>query len=168
MFCSVDSLSRCCARWAAAPGVFLLGLSGLASEREQNLRYLKELPWLDIPITYRNGALGVLAIEKGAKNRVYSAMTELHKNAQKPDLYYGYNKTYESKDEGGEQFPAQARPPRSIPDVFGYVSHLVSLRLLAPGNGSRRRAWSGNVPETRDHLRVFAAASGRNCPPCGW
>ena len=31
----------------------------------------------------------IIAIEKGAKkNRVYSANTELHKNAQKSDLYF--------------------------------------------------------------------------------
>ena len=51
----------------------------------------------------------IIAIEKGAKNRVYSAITELHKNAQKNDLYYGFNKSYESKDEGGEQFPPEQK-----------------------------------------------------------
>lgn len=51
----------------------------------------------------------VIAIEKGAKNRLYSAITELHKNAQKPDLYYGFSKTYESKEEGGEQFPPEQK-----------------------------------------------------------
>lgn len=51
----------------------------------------------------------IIAIEKGAKNRVYSTITELHKNAQKADLYYGFNKTYESKEEGGEQFPPEQK-----------------------------------------------------------
>jgi hypothetical protein len=49
-----------------APGVFLFGLSGQASEREKNLRTLKEFPWIGIPISYRNGASGVLTFEKGA------------------------------------------------------------------------------------------------------
>jgi hypothetical protein len=48
-----------------APGVFLFGLSGQANEREQNLRNLKEFPWIGIPVTYRNGASGVLTFEKG-------------------------------------------------------------------------------------------------------
>ncbi len=51
----------------------------------------------------------VIAIEKGAKNRLYAAITELHKNAQKPDLYYGFNKSYEPKEEGGEQFPPEQK-----------------------------------------------------------
>lgn len=50
-----------------------------------------------------------IAIEKGAKNRVYSAITELHKNAQKPELYYGFSKTYEPKEEGSEQFPPETK-----------------------------------------------------------
>ena len=49
-----------------APGVFYIGLSGQTSDREQNLRFLKEETWFDVPLTYRNGASGVLAIEKGA------------------------------------------------------------------------------------------------------
>jgi hypothetical protein len=48
-----------------APGVFLFGLSGEARDREQNLRYLKEETWFDIPLTYRNGASSVLGVEKG-------------------------------------------------------------------------------------------------------
>ena len=56
-----------------APGVFLFGLGGLDSERERNLSNLKEQPWIDIPLTYRNGARGLLAVEKGeAGNRVIS------------------------------------------------------------------------------------------------
>lgn len=51
----------------------------------------------------------VIAIEKGAKNRLYSAITELHKNAQKSDLYYGFSKAYEPKEEGGEQFPPEQK-----------------------------------------------------------
>jgi hypothetical protein len=49
-----------------APGVFYIGLSGQASDREQNLRFLTEDTWFDIPLTYRNGATGVLGIEKGS------------------------------------------------------------------------------------------------------
>ncbi len=48
------------------PGLFLFGLSGQAKDREQNERFLKELTWFDIPLVYRNGFTGVLAVEKGA------------------------------------------------------------------------------------------------------
>jgi hypothetical protein len=48
------------------PGVFLFGLSGEATARERNLRSLQDLPWIGIPIAYRNGVNGLLVIEKGA------------------------------------------------------------------------------------------------------
>jgi hypothetical protein len=67
----------------------------------------------------------VIAIEKGAKNRIYSAITELHKNSQKPDLYYGFNKSYESKEEGGEQFPPeQKKVVMRSEDVLGEARKL--------------------------------------------
>jgi hypothetical protein len=48
------------------PGVFLFGLSGEATARERNLRNLQDLPWIGIPIGYRNGVAGLLVVEKGA------------------------------------------------------------------------------------------------------
>jgi hypothetical protein len=51
---------------SVTPGVFLFGLSGDAAARETNLRSLKDLGWLAIPIVYRNGASGLLVVEKGA------------------------------------------------------------------------------------------------------
>jgi hypothetical protein len=51
---------------SVTPGVFLFGLSGDATARERNLRSLKDLGWLAIPIVYRNGTSGLLAVEKGA------------------------------------------------------------------------------------------------------
>ena len=69
-----------------APGVFLFGLSGQASDRELNLRYLAEETWFDIPLTYRNGASGVLAIEKGAdgEQAVNEAVGEWRRVAAAP------------------------------------------------------------------------------------
>jgi hypothetical protein len=48
------------------PGVFLFGLSGNPEDIEKNLRNMKELGWLGIPLAYSNGANGVLVVEKGA------------------------------------------------------------------------------------------------------
>ena len=50
---------------SVTPGVFLFGLSGEASAREKNLRSLQELGWMGIPLAYRNGASGLLVVEKG-------------------------------------------------------------------------------------------------------
>jgi hypothetical protein len=49
-----------------APGVFLFGLSAAEGEREANLRFLRELTWMEIPLVYQNGSQALLAIEKGA------------------------------------------------------------------------------------------------------
>jgi hypothetical protein len=49
-----------------APGLFFYGLAGPENERVQNLRNFKELPWLAVPLTYRNGVAGIVLIEKGA------------------------------------------------------------------------------------------------------
>lgn len=51
----------------------------------------------------------IVAIEKGIKSRVYSKITELHKESQKTDLYTGFQKTYRKKDEEGEEFPPESR-----------------------------------------------------------
>lgn len=46
-------------------GYFLIGLSAISADREQNVVLLRDRPWLDLPIVYRNGRRAVLAIEKG-------------------------------------------------------------------------------------------------------
>lgn len=48
------------------PGFFLIGLSAIDADREQNLTLLRERGWLDLPFVYNNGRRAVLVIEKGA------------------------------------------------------------------------------------------------------
>jgi hypothetical protein len=52
---------------SVTPGVFLYGLSSQETERDRNLQNLKDMAWLGIPITYRNGASGVLTFAKGTE-----------------------------------------------------------------------------------------------------
>lgn len=47
------------------PGFFLIGLSAIEADREQNLSLLRERGWLDVPFVYNNGRRAVLVIEKG-------------------------------------------------------------------------------------------------------
>ena len=49
----------------------------------------------------------IVAIEKGIKSRVYSNISHLHKLNQKPELFNGFTKTYNPKDEEGETFPTE-------------------------------------------------------------
>lgn len=47
------------------PGFFLVGLSNIDADREQNLSLLRERGWLDVPFVYNNGRRAVLVIERG-------------------------------------------------------------------------------------------------------
>jgi hypothetical protein len=47
------------------PGFFMVGLSAIDADREQNLSLLRERGWLDIPFVYNNGRRSVLVVEKG-------------------------------------------------------------------------------------------------------
>ena len=51
----------------------------------------------------------IIAIEKGVKARVYGELTELHKAVQKPELFNGFSKTYQKKDDDGEDLPAEKK-----------------------------------------------------------
>jgi hypothetical protein len=47
------------------PGFFLIGLSAIDADKEQNLSLLRERGWLDVPFVYNNGRRAVLVLEKG-------------------------------------------------------------------------------------------------------
>ena len=59
-----------------------LGHAAKLRDREQNLRKLVDLPWIGIPLVYRNGAAGVLTFEKGDEgNKVFNKALNLWANA---------------------------------------------------------------------------------------
>ncbi len=67
----------------------------------------------------------IIAVEKGIKSRVYGDITELHKVIQKPDLFNGFHKTYQPKDEDGEKLPAERkRVQYAVVDVLRSVTRL--------------------------------------------
>jgi hypothetical protein len=46
-------------------GFFLIGLSAIDTNVQQNMQLLKERPWFGIPIVYNNGERAILKLEKG-------------------------------------------------------------------------------------------------------
>ena len=46
-------------------GYFLIGLSALGPNRENNIVLLRDRPWIDVTFLYRNGRRAVLAVSKG-------------------------------------------------------------------------------------------------------
>jgi hypothetical protein len=51
----------------------------------------------------------VIAVEKGIKSRVHAAMGDIYKSVQKPELFNGFVKTYEKKNEEGEDLPSEKK-----------------------------------------------------------
>ncbi|HEY4355974.1 MAG TPA: hypothetical protein VGN16_09520 [Acidobacteriaceae bacterium] len=51
----------------------------------------------------------ILAVEKGIKSRVYGQITEINKIVQKAELFNGFSKTYEAKDDADEKLPAESK-----------------------------------------------------------
>lgn len=49
----------------------------------------------------------LLAIEKGVKSEVYGEITKLHQLAQKPELFEGMTRVFESTDADGEKLPPE-------------------------------------------------------------
>lgn len=49
----------------------------------------------------------IIAIEKGVKSTAFQELTEAHHQLQKPTLLSGISRTYQPRDEEGEQFPPE-------------------------------------------------------------
>jgi hypothetical protein len=50
----------------------------------------------------------IIAVEKGVKSRSLQELTEAHRDVQKPALLSGIARTYQPKDEEGEQLPPES------------------------------------------------------------
>jgi hypothetical protein len=50
----------------------------------------------------------IIAVEKGVKSKSFQDLTEAHHAVQKPTLLTGISRTYQPKDEEGEQLPPEA------------------------------------------------------------
>jgi hypothetical protein len=51
----------------------------------------------------------IIAIEKGVKAQTYSNLTAVNKAVQKPELFNGFSKTYQKRDDDGEDLPAERK-----------------------------------------------------------
>jgi hypothetical protein len=66
----------------------------------------------------------IVAFERDIKARAYKDLSKEHHLLLKPDSVFGFSKTYQPKDEDGEQFPAesklvQVRVPEAMKQLFG-------------------------------------------------
>lgn len=67
----------------------------------------------------------IIAIEKGIKSRVYGEITEINKAIQKPDLFSGFSKEYESLHTEGDKLPPERKRVQFIAsEVLNNVARL--------------------------------------------
>ncbi|WP_035806449.1 DUF7873 family protein [Kitasatospora mediocidica] len=50
----------------------------------------------------------IIAVEKGVKSKSFQELTQAHQDLQKPALLAGISRTYQPKDEEGEQLPPES------------------------------------------------------------
>lgn len=50
----------------------------------------------------------IIAVEKGVKSKAYAEVTDAHHRLQKSALLAGISRTYQPKDEEGEQYPPES------------------------------------------------------------
>ena len=64
----------------------------------------------------------IIALEKGIKSQSYATVSELHKLTQKPELFTGFVKTYQKRDEESEDLPSEQRKIQfTVPAVLREV-----------------------------------------------
>lgn len=89
------------------------------------------------------GALNqIIAIEKGIKSRAVSEITEAYKKVQKPDLFNGFAKTYQSNDDNGDHLPPEKKQVHHTADEM--------LRIVETSMGqlfdiTARKDWSNQL-----------------------
>jgi hypothetical protein len=81
----------------------------------------------------------IIAIEKGVKSRVYGELTDLNKVIQKPDLFNGFSKDYQKKDDAGEELPSEKKRVQvTVQDVLTTVDRGLSELFSV----TARKDWS--------------------------
>lgn len=85
----------------------------------------------------------IIAIEKGIKSRVYAAITAMHKASQKPELFNGFIKEYQPKDEDADEIlpPERKRVQYDAKDVLKTTKQLMSELMLI----TARKDWTNCV-----------------------
>lgn len=81
----------------------------------------------------------IIAIEKGIKSRVYAAISEWHKAIQKPELFNGFVKAYQKRDDDGEDLPAERKRVQfAVPGVLDDAERLLGELM----NVTARKDWT--------------------------
>lgn len=100
----------------------------------------------------------IIAIEKGVKARAYSDLSQLNKTVQKPELFNGFTKTYQKKDEDGEDLASeQKRVQYVVSEVLRVVERTVGELL----DVTARKDWTNCIAKANvviDGQELFVGA----------
>jgi hypothetical protein len=100
----------------------------------------------------------ILAIEKGIKSGVYSSISTLDKQFQKPELFVGFSRTYQSNADDGDKLPPESKKVQAIvADMLKQVVKETSTML----NVTARKDWTNCVakaPVMVDGVELIEAA----------
>lgn len=78
-------------------------------------------------MTTRTKLNQVIAVEKAAKARIMGEITRMHQQVQKPALLGGFSKTYQKRDEDGDDHPPERqRVQLSAPELLRQAGRLLS------------------------------------------
>lgn len=81
----------------------------------------------------------IIAIEKGVKSQTYSNITSVDKAVQKPELFNGFSKTYQKRDDEGEDLSPERKRVQFSAD---YVLKTVGLTLGELMDLTARKDWT--------------------------
>jgi hypothetical protein len=87
----------------------------------------------------------ILGLLKGAKSRAHVNVSNIHHQSTKPALYAGQNRTYEPREDGGEQRPSESQKVQlRAADVLGQLAEELTrhwdLALWRDEGNTRARA----------------------------
>jgi hypothetical protein len=87
----------------------------------------------------------IIAVEKGIKSRSFQELTEAHQAVQKPALLSGIARTYQPKDEEGEQLPpestrVQVRAEDVLRQIASTLTRLFDVTATKDATNSVARA----------------------------
>jgi hypothetical protein len=109
-----------------ATNVFLIGLSSIGYESQNNVRLLKERPWLDVPIAYSTGKRANIAVEKPTLDDRAFAVLE----AEAGELQQGSPGSHVSRALPVPAPPSTPPPANAAPQVR--VEHSVTVIGMKP------------------------------------
>lgn len=87
----------------------------------------------------------IIAVEKGAKTQVHTEISELYKAVQKPDLFHGFNKQYQKKDDDDQDLPPESK---RVQYTVASVTEQIERSMSKLMNITARKDWTNTTAKS--------------------